>query len=124
MSNQNHNDTVHSDSSSEISLPSSRVTNSSQQNDSCKSHSSKSSYLNLAKAVKLSNKSTQTDEELKSLQHEPLRPQLKTVVKWSNIEVEVSSRGETKKILDNISGQTTNLEIMAILGPSGAGNSI
>ena len=47
----------------------------------------------------------------------------KIVVRWSNLEVEASVRGETKKILDNLSGQATNLEIVAILGPSGAGKS-
>ena len=80
-------------------------------------------HLNLAKTVKLSSKTNLADEELDSFHRESLKPELKTVVKWSNIEVEVSLRGETKKILDNISGQTSNLEIIAILGPSGAGKS-
>ena len=42
--------------------------------------------------------------------------ELQTIVKWSNLQVEITVNGETKRILDNIGGQTTNLELSAILG--------
>lgn len=51
-------------------------------------------------------------------------PELETVIKWDHLEYEVTSKGKTKKILDNVSGEVNNLEIMAILGPSGAGKEI
>ena len=50
-------------------------------------------------------------------------PELETVIKWDNLELEVNAKGKMKKILDNVSGEVNNLEIMAILGPSGAGKS-
>ena len=50
-------------------------------------------------------------------------PELETVIKWDNLELEVNAKGKAKKILDNVSGEINNLEIMAILGPSGAGKS-
>lgn len=42
--------------------------------------------------------------------------ELQTVVKWTNLEVKITVKGETKRILDNFSGQTTNLGLSAILG--------
>ena len=43
-------------------------------------------------------------------------PQLETVIKWDKLELEVNAKGQMKKILDNVSGEVNNLEIMAILG--------
>lgn len=48
-------------------------------------------------------------------------PELETVIRWEHLELEVNAKGKTKKILDDVSGEVNNLEIMAILGPSGAG---
>ena len=68
--------------------------------------------FSLTKIVRMSSKATQTDGEF-LFQRKPV---LQTVVEWSNLEVKITAKGETKKILDNISGQTSNLEILAILG--------
>lgn len=48
-------------------------------------------------------------------------PELETVIKWDSLQYEITAKGKTKKILDNVSGEVNNLEIMSILGPSGAG---
>ena len=74
------------------------------------------SDFSLIKTVSLSSKATQTEAEFISFRHKSISPELQTVVEWSNLEVEITVKGETKKILSNISGQTSNLEILAILG--------
>ena len=56
----------------------------------------------------------QKNNFLPSFKHE-----LSTVVKWNQISVEVNAGSKSKKILDNISGEVNNLEMIAILGPSG-----
>lgn len=48
-------------------------------------------------------------------------PELETVIKWDNLDLEVTTKDGSKKILDNVSGEVNNLDIMCILGPSGAG---
>lgn len=72
--------------------------------------------LNLMKMMKPSSPDTQDEEDFVSVQSSLAKSELQTVVKWENLEVEVTAQGETKKILENISGQTTNLELLAIMG--------
>ena len=76
----------------------------------------KNDQFNLTKIVRRSSLEAQTEEDFISVQSSLATSELQTVVRWENLEVEVTAQGETKRILDKISGQTTNLEILAILG--------
>lgn len=71
--------------------------------------------FDLAKILKPSSL-PQTGQEPSSIPGSSTKCELQTVVRWENLVVEVTVQGETKRILDNISGQTNNLEILAILG--------
>lgn len=66
--------------------------------------------FNLTKIVRPSAWSTEP------ILSSPSKCELQTVVRWENLDLEVTAQGEAKLILDNISGQTTNLEMLAILG--------
>ena len=44
-------------------------------------------------------------------QRKSIVPELETVIKWDNLELEITAKGKKKKILDNVSGEVNNLEI-------------
>ena len=70
----------------------------------------------VTKTAKVFSKAIQTETECILFQRKSASPKLQTVVEWQNLEVEITAKGETKKILNNISGRTSNLKILAVLG--------
>ena len=67
-----------------------------------KLNESNSSILRPSFKTRLKNKNDKRNYEC---------AELETVIKWNNLELEMTVNGKNKKILDNVSGEVNNLEI-------------